>query len=181
MQSLCFYHGSSGRKSNKWKRTYIGCSTNGIASAYAIFCWQQTDDGRTGNLSCINMVTIIPYEEKYQPDFKRLNLEWLDHYDLTESHDLVVLNDPTGKVLDHGGFIWLAKEQDEIVGTIGLINEGNGIFELAKMSVAKNWQGKGISRLLMETCLNKAREIGAKKLSDRKSTRLNSSHHGISY
>jgi GNAT superfamily N-acetyltransferase len=111
------------------------------------------------------MVTIIPYEEKYQADFKRLNLEWLDQYGLTESHDLMVLNDPTGTILDNGGFIWLAKEQDEIVGTIGLINEGNGVFELAKMTVAKNWQGKGISRQLMETCLNKAREVGAIKIS----------------
>ncbi|HVT84942.1 MAG TPA: GNAT family N-acetyltransferase [Chitinophagaceae bacterium] len=110
------------------------------------------------------MVTIIPYQEKYHSEFKRLNLEWLDQYGLTESHDLMVLNDPNGTILSKGGFIWLAKEQDEIAGTVALINEGNGIFELAKMAVAKKWQGRGISRLLMETCLNKLREIGAKKV-----------------
>lgn len=110
------------------------------------------------------MVTIIPYQEKYHSEFKRLNLEWLDQYGLTESHDLMVLNDPNGTILSKGGFIWLAKEQDEIAGTVALINEGDGIFELAKMAVAKKWQGRGISRLLMETCLNKLREIGAKKV-----------------
>ncbi len=99
------------------------------------------------------MITIIPYEEKYQTDFRQLNLEWLDQYDLTESHDLLILDDPNGTILERGGFIWLAKDQDEIVGTIALINEGNGIFELAKMTVAKEWQGKGISKLLIETCL----------------------------
>lgn len=111
------------------------------------------------------MITIIPYEEKYHSEFRQLNLEWLDQYNLTESHDLMVLNDPNGTILNNGGFIWLAKDQDEIAGTIALINEGNGIFELAKMTVAKKWQGRGISKLLMETCLNKARAIGAKKIS----------------
>jgi N-acetylglutamate synthase-like GNAT family acetyltransferase len=44
------------------------------------------------------------------------------------------------------------------------MNEGHGIFELAKMCVTKNWQGKGISKILIEKCLKKAKEIGAKKL-----------------
>jgi N-acetylglutamate synthase-like GNAT family acetyltransferase len=98
-----------------------------------------------------------------------LNLEWLDKYNLTESHDLIVLDDPQETILDKGGFIWLAKTgsgnyEDEIVGTAALMNEGDGIFELVKMSVTEKWQGKGISRMLMETCLNKAKEIGVKKL-----------------
>jgi N-acetylglutamate synthase-like GNAT family acetyltransferase len=111
-----------------------------------------------------NNIEIIVYDEIYHSDFKSLNLEWLDKYNLTESHDLMVLNDPKGTILDHGGFIWLAKAGDEIVGSAALINEGHGIFELAKMGVTKDWQGKGISKILIETCLKKAKEIGAKKL-----------------
>jgi N-acetylglutamate synthase-like GNAT family acetyltransferase len=111
-----------------------------------------------------NNIEIIGYEEKYHSEFKRLNLEWLDKYNLTESHDLMVLNDPNGTILDHGGFIWLAKAGDEIIGSAALMNEGHGIFELAKMSVTKNWQGKGISKILIETCLKKARELEVKKL-----------------
>jgi N-acetylglutamate synthase-like GNAT family acetyltransferase len=109
-------------------------------------------------------IEIIDYNEKYHEDFRRLNLEWLDKYNLTESHDLMVLDDPTGTILDRDGFIWLAKADDEIVGTAALMNEGHGIFELAKMCVAKDWQGKGISKILIETCLEKAKETGAKKL-----------------
>lgn len=108
---------------------------------------------------------IINYEDRYHSDFKQLNLEWLDKYNLTESHDLMVLNDPKGTILDRGGFIWLAKADDEIVGSAALMKETDGTFELAKMSVAEAWRGKGISKLLIETCINKAREIGAKKLS----------------
>jgi len=110
------------------------------------------------------MIEIISYTEKYHEAFKKLNLEWLDKYNLTESHDLLVLNDPESTILDRGGFIWLAKEGDEIVGTAAIMYEGHGIFELAKMSVTKEWQGKGISKILIETCLKKAKEAGAKKI-----------------
>ena len=113
----------------------------------------------------VNQIEIIVYDNKYREQFKKLNLEWLDKYNLTESHDLMVLNDPVGTIINRGGFIWLAKMENEIVGTAALMNEGHGIFELAKMSVTEKWQGKGISRLLIETCLKKAKEIGAKKLS----------------
>src|SRR6188508_2789436 len=111
-----------------------------------------------------NDIEIIVYHDKYHSDFKRLNLEWLDKYHLTESHDLMVLNDPKGTILDRGGFIWLAKAGDKIVGSAALMNEGHGIFELAKMCVGQDWQGNGISKILMETCLKKAKERGVKKL-----------------
>jgi len=110
-------------------------------------------------------IEIINYNHKYHEPFKKLNLEWLDKYNLTESHDLMVLNDPIGTIINRGGYIWLAKSGDEIIGTAALMNEGHGIFELAKMCVNENWQGKGISRMLIEATLNKAKEIGAKKLS----------------
>ena len=51
------------------------------------------------------MIDIIAYENKYQPDFKRLNLEWLDKYGLTESHDLEMLDDPQESVLARGGYL----------------------------------------------------------------------------
>jgi ribosomal protein S18 acetylase RimI-like enzyme len=111
------------------------------------------------------MIEIIEYSNTYKEDFKKLNLEWLDKYNLTESHDLMVLDDPEGTIIKRGGFIWLAKAGDQIVGSAALMNEGHGIYELAKMSVKENWRGKGIGKLLIQTCLNKAKEIGAAKLS----------------
>lgn len=110
------------------------------------------------------MIEIISYQKKYHEEFKQMNLEWLDKYGLLESHDLEILNDPKKTILDTGGFIWLAKNDNKIIGSAAIINEGHGIFELAKMSVIKEWQGKGISKILIETCLNKAKEIGAKKI-----------------
>ena len=111
-----------------------------------------------------DQIEIIEYDEKYLEDFKKLNLEWLDKYNLTESHDLIILNDPQGIVLNNGGFIWLAKAGEEIVGSVGIMNEGEGIFEVIKMGVNENWRGKGIGKLLIEVCLQKAKEIGVKRL-----------------
>ena len=110
------------------------------------------------------MVDIIEYENKYEEDFRRLNLEWLNKYNLLESHDQMVLDDPRGTIIDRGGYIYLAKSGDKIVGTAGLAKEHDGEYELIKMFVAPAFRGKGISKLLIEKCLEKAREIGAKKL-----------------
>jgi hypothetical protein len=38
-------------------------------------------------------IKIIPYRSEHHAMFRQLNLEWLDHYNLTESHDLMILND----------------------------------------------------------------------------------------
>ena len=110
-------------------------------------------------------VNIIEYSSPYQPAFRSLNLEWLDKYNLTESHDLMVLDDPQATILDRGGFIWLAIADNKVVGSAALMKEHDGIYELAKMAVTADYRGKGISKLLIETCLAKAKEIGAKKLS----------------
>lgn len=110
------------------------------------------------------MIEIINYADEYEADFKNLNLEWLNKYNLAESHDLEILNDPHKTILDNGGCIFLAKSADAIVGSAALIHEGEGLYELAKMSVTTAFQGKGISKMLIEKCLGKAKELKATKL-----------------
>jgi len=110
------------------------------------------------------MLEIIPYSDEYAAVFKGLNLEWLDKYNLTESHDLLILNDPKGTIIDNGGVIFLARSGDEIVGSAAIINEGHDTYELAKMTVSTAFQGKGISKLLLEKCIEAAKERNAKKI-----------------
>jgi N-acetylglutamate synthase-like GNAT family acetyltransferase len=110
------------------------------------------------------MIEIIDYCDEYANDFRELNLEWLEKYNLAESHDLEIINHPKETILDGGGCIYLAKSGDKIVGTAGLANAGNGVYELVKMAVAPEFQGKGISRMLMDKCLRKAKELNAKKI-----------------
>ena len=110
------------------------------------------------------MIEIIAYHDALYEAFRKLNLEWLNKYNLLEEADMVVLDDPQGMILDTGGAIYLAKAGDEIVGTAALVHEGNKVYELAKMSVTEQWQGKGISKLLIEACLQKAEELEAVKI-----------------
>jgi len=109
-------------------------------------------------------VNIIEYSSHYHKDFRSLNLEWLENYNLTESHDLMVLDNPESTILNRGGYIWLAMADHKIVGSAALMKEREGIYELAKMAVTAGYRGIGISKLLIETCLEKAKELGAKKL-----------------
>src|SRR5262245_43421463 len=110
------------------------------------------------------MIEIINYSEKYAGDFRELNLEWLNRYDLAESHDLEIINDPKKTILDRGGVVYLAKSDDRIIGTAGLVTAEDGIFELVKMTVAPAFQGKGVAKMLLEKCLDTARELKARKI-----------------
>ena len=96
------------------------------------------------------MAEIINYSDEYADDFKQLNLEWLNKYNLAESHDLKIINDPKRTILDNGGCIFLAREGDNVIGTAGLANDGNLVFELVKMSVAPAFQGRGIGKILLD-------------------------------
>jgi putative acetyltransferase len=111
------------------------------------------------------MITIINFEERYAADFKALNMEWLEQYNLVESHDLMILNNPVETVINKGGYICLAKLDESIVGSAALMKEHEGVYELAKMAVNSSYRGKGISKLLLQNCINKAREWNAARLS----------------
>ncbi len=110
------------------------------------------------------MIQIINYENKYQPDFKRLNLEWLDKYNLTESHDLEILDDPEGTVTAKGGCIFLARDGEKVIGTAGLWKENESEYELIKMAVDIEHRGRGISKILLDRCLEEAKNKKAKKV-----------------
>ncbi len=109
-------------------------------------------------------VEIIEYQDHHQPIFKALNAVWLEHYNLMEQHDHEILNNPRELILKNGGVIYLAQHQNEIVGSAALIKEHDGIYELAKMTVAASHQKMGISKLLLEKCLEKARSLHGSRI-----------------
>jgi putative acetyltransferase len=111
------------------------------------------------------MISIINFEEKYAANFKALNIEWLQKYNLLESHDIMILNNPVETIINEGGYICLAKHDEHIVGSAALMKEHEGVYELAKMAVDSSYQGRGISKLLLQSYINKAHEWNAVKLS----------------
>jgi ribosomal protein S18 acetylase RimI-like enzyme len=110
------------------------------------------------------MITLVEYDNKYHQDFKRLNMEWLEKYNLLESHDLEVLDDPQGTVIGRGGCIFLALDDDKVVGTAGLWKENEKEYELVKMTVDPSYRGKGISKVLLDKCLEEAGNRKAEKI-----------------
>ncbi len=110
------------------------------------------------------MIEIINYEKRFHGDFKKRNLEWLEEYNLLEQHDLQILNDPQGEVINKGGYIFLAMENEDVVGTAGLSRENSNEYELIKMSVDHSFRGKGVGKLLLIHCIEKAKQLGAKKI-----------------
>lgn len=112
----------------------------------------------------MNNCEIIEYEDKYHDAFRDMNIEWLDLYHLKEDRDLEVLNEPRKNILEQGGFIYLAKIDDRVIGSAALMKEHGDVYELAKMAVAQDYRKMGVSKLLLEACLEKARDLKAKKV-----------------
>jgi putative acetyltransferase len=110
------------------------------------------------------MLTIIPYNSVYKSDFKRLNIAWIEKYFKVEAEDLAQLNDPEGYIIDKGGHIFLAKIDDQIVGTCGLIKESDDVWELIKMSVDEAFQGQKIGLKLGEHTVNFAKQMGGRMM-----------------
>ena len=110
------------------------------------------------------MAVIIDYEDKYIKDFQQLNLEWLERFNLTESHDLEILNYPRENVIDRGGFLFLLIEDNIVIGTAGIFKINDAEYELIKMSVAPEHRGKKFGDMLLEKCIAKAKEVKASKI-----------------
>ena len=110
------------------------------------------------------MLTILPYAPAHAAAFRDLNRAWIKRYFTLEPHDVEMLDDPEGYILQGGGHILMAELDGQIVGTVALIREAPDRYELAKMAVTDAAQGRGVGRALGEAAIEKARELNAKRL-----------------
>lgn len=116
-------------------------------------------------------ITVIPYSHKYAQAFHDLNMEWLEKYFYVEAHDTEVLENPKSYIIDNNGYIFFAKYEDIIVGTVALMNEPWG-YELSKMAVSPNYQGFKIGQKLMDHCIQFSKEKKWKSLLIYSNTKL---------
>ena len=117
-------------------------------------------------------VRLLEYTPAHQPDFKRLNVEWIETYFKVEEKDVLSLDNPQSYILDRGGAILLAQYGPEIVGVVALLKLDDDTFELAKMAVSPKAQGKGVGEMLGRAAIQKARSLGARKVYLESNTRL---------
>ena len=107
---------------------------------------------------------IIDYDQRYDKDFASLNKAWLQKYFVVEPIDEEIFANPKEYIIDSGGYIFFVRVCDEIAGTFALIKLEDGVFELSKMAVAEEFQGKKIGNKMLEFSLQKAKELKAKKV-----------------
>lgn len=112
----------------------------------------------------IGEINIVDYAPKYQAAFKALNVEWISKYWELEEPDFNALNDPEGYILNKSGTILIALYKGEPVGSCALIKMDESNFELAKMAVSPKVQGKGIGLLLGKATINRAEQMGVKRI-----------------
>ena len=111
-------------------------------------------------------VEIVDYRHEYLMTFKRLNIMWINSHWSLEPHDLEVLNDPDGSILSKGGHIFVALVDGEPMGVVALCRmDGTQYdFELAKLAVDPASRGTGIGEKMCRAALDRAVQLGAKKI-----------------
>ena len=107
---------------------------------------------------------IVPFNGDYKSAFESLNREWIEEYFVMEEEDLKTLQNPESYIMEKGGEIFFAVLDGDVVGTSAMIQTSNGIYELAKMSVAKKLQGLGIGKKLLKRCIDFSKEREATEI-----------------
>ena len=110
-------------------------------------------------------VRVVEYEARHREAFRDLNLAWIEEYFEVEALDLRQLSDPEASILAPGGAILVAELGPEAIGVCALVVAGEGHLELAKMATRRDLRGSGVGRKLMLAALEKARALGAHKVS----------------
>ncbi|MEM1229517.1 MAG: GNAT family N-acetyltransferase [Pseudomonadota bacterium] len=107
-------------------------------------------------------VRIVPYAPEHAAAFRELNLQWIREHWTPEAADFEALDDPEGKILRPGGYITVALLGETVIGTCALLPHGPDEFELAKMCVTSDGQGRGVGARLGEAVIAEAQRRGAR-------------------
>ncbi|WP_347343935.1 GNAT family N-acetyltransferase [Maribacter aestuarii] len=95
------------------------------------------------------LIKIVPFISEYAIAFKELNTAWLEKYFYVEAKDISLLENSKENILDKGGYIFMALYNSTPVGCFSFIPLSKNIYELGKMAVSNEYQGKkSVSALL---------------------------------
>ncbi len=109
-------------------------------------------------------IKIIPYQDKYLSDFKSINEQWISTYFEMEEGDYRLLNEPRKYILDKGGKLFVALYKEKVVGVCSLLKIDEHTYEMAKMAVLPEAQGRHIGWLLGKKIVAEALELGATRV-----------------
>jgi len=114
-------------------------------------------------------IQIVNYQPQFAPYFRSINEAWISAYFKMEEADYKALDNPQTYILDKGGCILFALDNQTPqipIGTCALIkmDDPDYDYELAKMGVIPSHHGKGIGKQIGEAIIDKAKTLGARNL-----------------
>ena len=96
--------------------------------------------------------------------FRELNEAWITKLFSLVELDHKMLGDPVKYIIEPGGQIIVAVEGERVVGCCALIPMEPDVFEMAKLAVAEDCQGRGVGRQVLTRTIEEARAMGARRL-----------------
>lgn len=115
-------------------------------------------------VQCTEQVLIRLFQPGDEAAFRTLNEQWISTYFRIEEKDEATFADPQKTILAPGGQILFAIVNGQPVGCCALLRIGPGEFEVGKMAVAPEHQGKGIGRCILQATIDEARRLHARRL-----------------
>lgn len=109
-------------------------------------------------------VIIHPFREDLAPNFLQINKQWIESFFSMEPFDREQLENPLESIVRKGGQVWFAEWQGKIVGTVAVKALSDGTYELIKMGVLPEAQGKQIGWKLGQTAVEWTRQQDSPKI-----------------
>jgi GNAT superfamily N-acetyltransferase len=111
------------------------------------------------------MIKIIPYIEKYKDEVMRLILDIYEKemgFVGYERPDIFNIYDTYQK--NKRNNFWLALNNEELVGTVGLLGKTKELAYLKRMVIKKEFRKQGLGKNLLQTALEFAKKNGYKTI-----------------
>lgn len=113
------------------------------------------------------MAQIETWKENYTVDFERLTIDWIVRFfgnEAIEPFEIEILKQPKKAIIDKGGQLFFAVENGKVLGCVALLKHNNSDYELSKLAVSPEAQGKGLATALFDSALEYAKSLNAQKI-----------------
>ena len=105
----------------------------------------------------VEIVKFTPELAKY---FYSINAQWVNNMFEMEEIDEKILSNPQKHIIDKGGQVWFAINEDQgVIGTCAVKNVGNKWFELTKMGVLESARGLKAGEVLLKQVIEDCNQI----------------------
>lgn len=110
-------------------------------------------------------LVIHTFRDDLARDFHDINAEWIGRMFRLEATDREVLEHPRERIIEPGGqILFVEAEGLGIVGCCALQRTGATSYELTKMGVRPQAQGRKVGECLLAAVIDKATSLGADPL-----------------